>query len=266
MIKKILATVMMLTASMTTIIAQTQYDRDLEGQSSDIKRWNLNVRGGYSIGGTMPMGFPAEMRSLNSYSPKINYRFGVDVERRFNEDWGLQAGLYFERKGFKADLSIRQYGVILEQGGEKITGPYTGNVVVNIVQTGFTLPIQATWWPCKEVKLKAGPYLSLVTDRNFYGYAYDGYLRRGEVRGDLVNVGDDESTRGYFSGELFDKGMRRFQWGVNIGCDYYFAQHWGVFGDLSYGFNSAFRKDFDTITMGLFPLYFTVGVTYKFGK
>lgn len=265
MIKKIFTAVMMLTASLTTF-AQTQYDRDLEGRTTDIKRWNLNIRGGYSIGGTLPMGFPAEMRSLNSYAPKINYRFGVDVERRFNEDFGLQGGIYFERRGFKGDIGIRQYGVILQQGGEEIHGPYTGNVVVNIIQTGFTFPLQATWWPSSSVKLKFGPYVSLITDRSFYGYAYNGYLRRGEVRGDLVNVGNDGNTRGYFSGELFDKGMRKFQWGLNLGCDYYFAQHWGMFGDLSYGLNSAFKSDFETVTMGLYPLYFTLGITYKFGR
>lgn len=265
MVKKLIATVMLLVVSMT-MIAQTQYDLDLEGQSTDVKRWNLNVRGGYSIGGTMPMGFPAEMRGLNSFAPKLNYRFGVDVERRFNEEWGLQGGVYFERKGFKGDISIRQYGVILEQGGERIHGPYTGNVVVNIIQTGFTVPVQVTWWANEQVKLKFGPYVSLITDRNFNGYAYNGYLRRGEVRGDLVNVGDDETSRGYFSGELFSDGLNRFQWGLNLGCDYYFAQHWGVFGDLSYGVNSAFKKDFETVTMGLHPLYFTVGVTYKFGR
>lgn len=264
MINKIILSAMMFIGSVASF-AQTSYDRDLEGKGDDPNRWNLNVRGGYSIGGTVPFSMPAEMRGINSFSPKLNYRLGFDVERRFNDSWGVQASLYIDRKGFNGDMSVSQYDITIEdEEGNKQEGPFTGSVNTDIVQTGFTIPVQATWWPCKQVKLKAGPYISIITDRKFSGYAYDGYLRDGGPKERKIAFTGD--SKGEFSGEEFDKGLRTFQWGFNVGCDYYFAQHWGVFGDLSLGCNSAFKSDFKTITMGLYPLYFTAGITYKFGR
>lgn len=237
------------------------------------QQFDYELRAGYSVGGTLPMGFPAAVRGLNSYSPKFNYRVGADAVYRWNEHWGVQTGLYFEQKGFKSDVTLRQFDVILRQGVEEITGPYTGNVVINVRQTGFTLPIQAIWQPTPALKAKAGIYLSLLTGRSFYGYAYgetgpDGkstaYLRRGEVRGDLVYVGNDETTRGYFSGDSFNGYMRRFQWGLDLGVDWTFAKKWGAFADLSYGLNSAFNdSEGNPVTMGLHPLYGTFGLVYK---
>lgn len=245
-------------------------------ESLDMKHWSFDIRAGYSMGGTLPMGFPVEMRYINSYSPKFNYRFGADVEYRFNPRWGLDAGIYFERKGFGADIALRQFNVIMSQGGNEITGPYTGNVVINITQTGFTVPIQAAWYPKKNIKVKLGAYVSYISDRKFHGYAYGektanglttAYLRRGEIRGDVIYIGNEENTRGYFSGDLFDGFMRQFQAGVTVGCDYYFLRHWGVFLDVSYGVNSAFnKKEGNPVTMGLYPLYGTVGIVFKIGR
>lgn len=254
--------------------SDAQVDDKIE--SLDMKHWNFDIRAGYSIGGTLPMGFPVEMRALNSFNPKFNYRFGADVEYRFNPRWGLDLGLYFERKGFGADISLRQFNVIMSQGGNEITGPYTGNVVINVTQTGFTVPIQAAWYPKKNIKVKFGGYISYISDRNFHGYAYGeptanglttAYLRRGEIRGDVIYIGNDENTRGTFSGDLFNGFMRQFQAGVTVGCDYYFLRHWGVFLDVSYGVNSAFNnKEGNPVTMGLYPLYATVGIVFKIGR
>ena len=235
--------------------------------------FDIVARAGYSVGGTIPMGFPKEMRGMNSYAPKFNFRVGADATYMWNKHWGILSGLRFEQKGFKTDISLRQFDVILRQGVEEITGPYTGNVVVNIRQIGVTLPLQAVWQPNEVLRLKAGPYISVLTGRSFHGYAYghtgsDGkstaYLRRGEVRGDLVYVGNDETTRGYFNGDSFDNYLRRFQWGLDVGVDWTFARKWGAFADLSYGLNSAFNSsEGNPVIMGLYPLYGTFGLVYK---
>lgn len=251
------------------------------------QQWEIDARLGYAIGGTVPLGFPAELRELNGYSPKANYRFGIDVERHLNDKYGIQAGLYFERHGFKGDVTVKQFDVVLRQGGEKITGPYTGDVVANINQTCLTLPVQGVLHLNESCKLKFGPYIQYVSDRQFEGYAYghkvydadgnwtgsfDAYLRRGEVRGEKVEVGDiytDENgvvvdKRGTFDGPEFNKFLRRMQVGVNLGCDYYVTKRIGVSADLSYGFNSAFNsEDGNPVSMGLHPLYFTVGAIYR---
>ncbi len=243
----------------------------------DMRHWNFDVRLGYSVGGTIPVGFPEGIRGINSFGSKINYRFGVDIEYRYNTHWGLSGGIYFERKGFMGDASVKQYDVLVSVGGESISGPYTGNVQVNVIQTGFTVPIQANWWINRRLKLKFGPYASLITDRSFYGYAYGdndsegnptAYLRRGNSsNAPLVYIGNDETTRGYFTGEEFNRYMRRFQFGLNFGADWFFSRHWGMFLDMSYGINSAFNNSpGNPVTIGLHPLYATFGLVYKIGR
>lgn len=242
----------------------------------DMRHWNFDIRAGYSIGGTLPMDMPAEMRHINSFSPKFNYRFGLDIEYRFNTHWGLQGGAYIERKGFEGDMAVRGYQITMRQGTEEISGPFTGNVVTNIVQTGITIPVQAAAWINRKLKLRFGPYISVVTDKSFHGYAYgnpgaDGrpsaYLRRDDVKGDLVYIGNDENSRGTFGDDAFKDYLRTFQVGVDAGCDWFFSRHWGAFADLSYGLNSAFNgKEGNPVNMDLYPLYATVGIVYKIGR
>lgn len=244
-------------------------------------------RAGYAIGGTIPVDFPVEMRGLNSYTPKFNYRFSLNARKQINKDFSLETALIFERKGFKSDVAMKHYQITLEQGGEKVTGPFSGNVVINAVQTGITIPINAVWLLSDKVSLKAGPYLSFITDKNFHGYAYgekvydasgnwtghfDAYIRRDEIRGEKIEIGNvyidsngnQVDKRGTFSGEEYNDFMAGFQYGVNIGCDVMLSRKWGVFADLSYGINSAFTdKPGNPVTMSLHPLYFTLGAIYR---
>lgn len=243
----------------------------------DMRHWNLDIRLGFSIGGTLPIGFPEGIRHINSYSPKMNGRIGFDIEHRYNDHWGLSGGLYYERKGFAGDATLKQFDVMVSVGGESINGPYTGNVKVNVIQTGYTLPVKANWWITRNVKLKFGPYISLIADRQFFGYAYGkpdaegnptAYLRRGSSsNAPLVYIGNDESTRGYFEGSEFNNYMRRFQYGLELGADCFFTRHLGVFLDMNFGLNSAFNsKEGNPVTMGLHPFYGTFGFVYKIGR
>ena len=247
----------------------------------------LSPRLGYRIGGTIPIDFPAEMRALNSYSPKVNYQFGIDYERMLTDKYGLQVGLYLERRGFKSEVEMRHYDITLEQGGEKIKGPFSGNVVREIVQIGVTIPVQATWHPDEKWTLRLGPYVSYIHDRSFQGYAYgkkvydadgkwtgsfDAYIRRDEIRGEKVEIGDiykDEAgnvvdKRGTFSGEDYNSYLRRLQYGVDMGAEFKINRSWGAYADFSFGLNSAFNgKEGNPVSMALHPTYLTVGLTYR---
>ena len=247
----------------------------------------LSLRLGYSIGGTIPIDFPAEMRALNSYSPKVNYQFGIDYEHMLTDKYGLQLGLYLERRGFKSEVEMRHYDITLEQGGEKIKGPFSGNVVIEIVQIGVTIPVQATWHPDERWTLRLGPYVSYIHDRSFQGYAYgkkvydadgkwtgsfDAYIRRDEIRGEKVEIGDiykDEAgnvvdKRGTFSGEDYNSYLRRLQYGVDMGAEFKINRSWGAYADFSFGLNSAFNgKEGNPVSMALHPTYLTVGLTYR---
>ena len=227
------------------------------------------------------------MRALNSYSPKVNYQFGIDYERMLTDKYGLQLGLYLERRGFKSEVEMRHYDITLEQGGEKIKGPFSGNVVIEIVQIGVTIPVQATWHPDERWTLRLGPYVSYIHDRSFQGYAYgkkvydadgkwtgsfDAYIRRDEIRGEKVEIGDiykDEAgnvvdKRGTFSGEDYNSYLRRLQYGVDMGAEFKINRSWGAYADFSFGLNSAFNgKEGNPVSMALHPTYLTVGLTYR---
>lgn len=254
---------------------------------ADSTRWNINVRAGYALGGTIPTDFPTEMRSLNSFSPKLSYRFGVTAERHVTLRHSLEVGLYIERRGFKSDVSMRQYEITLDQGGERIHGPFTGKVNMEIVQTGLTLPVMWSWKASQRLKLKVGPYLSYISDRKFQGYAYgekvydadgnwnggfDAYIRRDEIRGEKVEIGNvftdangnAVDKRGTFNGPEFDEYLRHWQYGLDFGADYFLTGNWGLFADLTYGLNSAFNgKEGNPVSMPLHPIYFMVGGTYR---
>lgn len=242
----------------------------------DISHWNLSARAGYSIGGTMPLDMPAAIRGIDSFSPKFNYRLGIDVEYRFNASWGIVSGLQFERKGFQGGTSVRGYDVTMRQGQEEVSGPFTGHVVINVVQTGLTIPMQASWHANSNLRLRFGPYLSILSDKQFYGYAYGNpdangnptaYLRRGGPQGPLVYIGNDENTRGTFTNESFQDYFRTFGVGIDGGVDWFFSRHWGIFGDVSFGLNSVLNGDEGCpVNMSLYPIYGTFGVIYKIGR
>ena len=54
-----------------------------------------NLRVGYSIGGTAPLDMPASIRKLNKYTLTNNLQLGIDARRKFNDTWGVLAGVHF---------------------------------------------------------------------------------------------------------------------------------------------------------------------------
>ena len=108
--------------------------------------------------------------------------------------------------------------------------------------------------------LKLGPYLSYVRSHKFTGYAYGGYIRVGDPTGQKVEIGSDEGSRGTYD---FSDSMRSWQFGMLLGVDWYFHKHWGCFADLSWGFTDIFHDSFDTIEQNLYPIYGTIGISYR---
>ena len=75
-----------------------------------------------------------------------------------------------------------------------------------------------------------------------------------------MNIGTEEGSRGTFD---FSEDMRSWQFGMLAGVDWYFHKHWGCFADLSWGFTDIFDNDFDTIEQNLYPVYGTIGISYR---
>ena len=131
--------------------------------------WHVKGRVGYSIGGTAPIGMPATIRKLNKFELKPNFSLGLDVQKNFWGKWGLQGGVRLENKGMGIDATVKSYYMDLVRGGQSLDGRFTGRVKTDVTQYMFTIPVSATFQPSASVLLYAGPYLSILTRKDFDG-------------------------------------------------------------------------------------------------
>lgn len=249
MIRKTILATMLLAATAMTASAENILDG-----------WEYTARLGYNIGGTTPVGMPATIRSLNKYTLQANFALGVDVYKHFTPQWGVLTGLHLENKGMEVDATVKNYHMSMTQGGDKIDGYYTGNLVTECNEWALTLPVMATFNVCDKVMLKCGPYVSYVATKTFKGHVYDGYLRRDVPTGEKIEMGNTEESRGTFD---FSDKMRRVQVGIDIGVDWQIGRRWGAYADLQWGLNGIHKSSFTTIEQTLYPIYGTLGVMYK---
>lgn len=244
----------------TTIVAQNVQAQ--EDRSKSIIRQALigleyEVKAGFSIGGTSPLPLPAEIRAIESYNPTIQIAIEGNVTKWINKQWGVQLGLRLENKGMKTDARVKNYNMEMvgkDQGHMK--GAWTGNVKTKVHNSYVTIPVLATYKLTSRWILKGGLFASYMSDGEFSGSAYNGYLRDENPIGEKVNV--SEATYD-FSDEL-----RHFSWGAQLSGEWKAFKHLNVFADLTWGLNDIFKKDFNTITFAMYPIYLNVGFGYSF--
>ncbi len=229
---------------------------------------SYDLRAGYNIGGTAPMGMPATIRSLDAYRLTPSVMLGLGVYKSLDRHWGITTGLRIENKGMNIDAKVKGYHMKIVRGGEEMEGVFTGTNHSEVEQWMLTLPLQATYWLGDKVCLKLGPYLSYVRSHTFKGYACDGYLRKrddmnmkpNDPTGQKIELGSKSEGRGDYD---FSDDMRNLQWGMMLGADWHFHKSWGVFADVSWGFTGIFKSNFTVMDQKLYPIYGTVGVSYK---
>lgn len=221
---------------------------------------HFDVRLGYSVGGTMPLNMPASIRSLNSYSLRPNFQVGADYEKKFSRQWGVEFGLNAENKGMRTDACVKTYHMSMVRGEEEIEGYFTGNVVTETTMWQLAVPIRATFWAHSKLKIKFGPYIAFALSKNFGGYAYDGYLRQDTPTGPRINLGSSKTDRGDYE---FKEDLKDVNLGLDLGVDWYLGKRLGVYADLSWGLNNAFRSEFKVIEQAMYPVYGTIGAVYR---
>ena len=220
----------------------------------------VRARAGWSIGATAPIGLPETIRSIDGYKLTPSFLIGADALVPLRGKWGVLAGLRFENKAMNGDVTTKAYHMTVRKGDSELDGLFTGKVHQEVTAWMFTLPVQATCSVGDRVRLKAGPYFSLLTSKGFHGIASDGYLREGDPTGVKILMGDKE---GEWATYEFDSDMRHFQVGMAAGVDWQFYKSLGMSVDLSWGLNGIFKSDFKTVEQTLFPIYGTVGVFYR---
>ena len=223
----------------------------------------IRAHAGYSIGGTTPIPLPESIRSIDSYSLRPSFMVGFDAMLPLKGKWGITAGLHFENKGMKADVTTKAYHMEVVKGGSHITGLFTGHVSQNVTQWMLTVPVQATLELSRKVVLRGGPYVSFLLSKEFSGIASDGYLREGNPTGAKILMGDKE---GEWATYEFDDDMRTLQFGIGIGADWQVYKRFGVSADLNWGLTGIFPGDFKTVEQTLYPIYGTIGVFYRLSR
>lgn len=255
-----------LVALMICVLASTsiyaQKDRNQGIIWSALRGLEYEVKAGFNVGGASPLPLPAEIRKVNSYRPDLALTLGTEISKWFDaqQRWGIVTGISLEMKSMRTDATVKNYGMkIIGDGGEEVSGRWTGRVKTKYRNSFLTIPILAAYKISDRVSLKAGPYFSYAIEREFSGTVYDGCLREGDPTGPKV-VYSDGKTAPYD----FSKDLRRFQWGMRVGTEWRAFKHLNVFADLNWGLNDIFKKDFDTVTFNMYPIYANVGFGYAF--
>lgn len=253
---------LLLLAAATLNTLQAQEDRNRGIIQSALYGLEYEVRAGFNIGGTSPLPLPKEIRALTGYSPNINIAIGGDITKWLGrqEEWGIVLGLRLETKGMEAEARTKNYSMeIIGDGGERMSGRWTGKVKTKYRSSFFSVPVLAAWKANDRLRVTAGPYFSFMTSGDFSGHVFDGYLREGDPTGNKV-VFEGESIAPYD----FSEDLRTFQWGVQAGVAWRAFRHLNVHADLHWGLNDIFQKDFQTITFAMYPIYLNVGFGYAF--
>ncbi|MCO7721771.1 PorT family protein [Myroides odoratimimus] len=220
------------------------------------------LRGQFSIGGSTPLGMPAEIREINSYNPTLQLGLELNVTKWLSNDhkWGIRTGLRMEGRGMKTDARVKNYYTQIDGGdGKQTKGYFTGNVKTTMKNSYITFPVLVAYNASENWNAYGGLYLSGLIDKDFTGYVYDGVLREGTPIGTPVEFEGD--AKGDYD---FSEDLNRFQYGVQVGGEYKLNTHFRIFSDLNWGLNGVFKKDFDAISFKMYNIYLNLGFGYTF--
>ena len=71
--------------------------------------FQMKARVGYAIGGTAPLGIPAEIRSIDKFCVTPNFMVGFDCQYRLSARFGLLGGVRFEIKDMDTEVTTMGY-------------------------------------------------------------------------------------------------------------------------------------------------------------
>ncbi len=257
---KILATALLFIS--VSMAANAQSERTEGIKYSYLHGWEYSIKAGFSMGGTSPLPLPKEIRSIDGYSPSMAIAIEGNATKWFDEQkkWGMTVGIRLENKNMTTEATVKNYGMkIINTSGGELKGLWTGGVKTKVKNSYITIPVVANYKLSNRWKISAGPYVSYLLEGNFSGHVYEGHLRSPNETGSRVD----------FSGESiatydFSEDLRKLEWGLQLGGEWKAFKHLNVYADLTWGLNDIFKKDFDTITFNMYPIYLNIGFGYAF--
>lgn len=241
--------------------AKAQSD-DTNQDNRFFKGIRYQLKAGLSVGGAAPIPIPKEIRKINQFNPLLNFNLDANVTKWLGTDekWGIRTGLRLENKGMKTDARVKNYGMeIIGEKGERVAGNWTGNVNTVMDNSYLSIPVVGVYQLAPRWNISAGMFFSYLIDQAFTGHVYEGYLREGGPTGPKV-VFQDGNTASYD----FSNHLRKTQFGLQVGGEWQAFTHLSVYTDLTWGVNDIFKKNFETITFNMYPIYLNVGFAYLF--
>ncbi|MEG1573932.1 MAG: porin family protein [Bacteroidales bacterium] len=225
-------------------------------QPLSAKNYEFSAKAGFNIGGTAPMGLPAQIRGINSYKPTFAFSIEGNIQRNFNERWGLLTGVRFELKGMSTDANVKNYQIKILNEGSLVEGVFTGDVLTAVKNSYITIPVMAVYDISPRWNLKFGGFVSFMVDGKFSGTASNGYMHESSPVGDRVDGVDATYD--------FSTDMRKIDAGIEVGADFIAYKHLLVYGDLTWGVVPLFKGDFTALSFNMFNVYLNVGFGYMF--
>lgn len=220
---------------------------------------DLRVTAAYNIGGTTPMGLPAEIRKIRSYNPGAHFAVSVDAARMVSEKWGLALGAGYETVGMETGISARNYHLTMNILAGNATGTRTGYFTGNIKNTTnisyIFIPLTAVFRPVRDWRFDAGVYFAVAVDREFTGLVHSGQIRETPMH---AAIGIDRAEYDYSS------DLSRFDYGLTIAASRRVFRGLGVRAGLQWGLESVLRKSVRKIDMNTYNVYLNVGLDYTF--
>ena len=248
-------------AALVSLVVSAQKDRTQTILKSELIGLEYEVKAGFNLGGTSPIPLPVEIREIQYFKPSMGLSIEGSVTKWIEKSrWAIRISAALENKGMNTKARVKNYGMeITGDGGEKMKGNWTGEVKTHVKNSYLTIPIQAVYKVSNRVTLNSGAYLSYLIEGAFSGTVFEGYIREGDPTGNKVVFSGDSSAPYDFSNDL-----QHLQYGVRLGCEWKAFSHLNVYGDLNWGLNNIFKKNFDTVTFNLYPIFLNVGFGYAF--
>jgi hypothetical protein len=221
-----------------------------------LNNFDFKIKAGANIGGTAPMGIPAQIREIKSFNPLISLNIGIGAAYWFAPQWGVAMGVHFENKSMKAIAGVKEYAM---RFGE-FEGLFTGEVQTNVKNGYMTLPVTLCFNFLPPLTAHFGLYYAYLLTPSFYGSVYDGYLRQG-VPGSETNTNiPKEEPQTY----AFPEELSLHDFGLTGGVEWNVMRHFLLSFNLSWGLRPLFPKSFAGIQISMYNIYGTFAFGYLF--
>ena len=238
--------------------SEAQSQESINVVSNDWTGWGYGYRLGITIGGITPVPLPAEVREMMTFSPNGAFMQEIYGYKLFKEKFGFYFGERLAIEGMNVEARVKNYHMSIEQGGDYISGYFTGVDKTEAKFISVKIPLEFMARINSRLDLRVGPYIQINLHREFKGEVYDGYLRENTPTGQKV-VFSDGSTATYD----FSEDVKKAGFGAEVAADFQIKNGFGIFANLDYGFRSVFPDDFETISFKMYPIFFSLGLSYR---